>query len=275
MRAAGAGPDHQLVFVDRVLVTLVALRWALSHKVLAVLFGTSASTIDRAVAEVRPLLAVRGFAVPARPGVRLKTLADVFAYDDAEGITLRIDGTEVQVRRPKARRPGRKAFVSGKKKQNTEKATMISDGQGRALWLGAIRPGRMHDATQIRTEGIEEQLRLHPTVRTEVDCGYAGLARDFPDQVGAPPKKPAADAGPSERNFYEHTRRRQSQRRIMVEHAIAEPKQWRPLQRWTGDRDDLPEVIAAIGALVSDRSATRPTRRKPSTELALVSTTAC
>ena len=136
-----------MVFVDRVLVTLVALRWALSHKVLAALFDTSPSTIDRAVLEVRPLLAARGFAVPDRPGIRLKTLADVFAYAEVEGITLRIDATEVQVRRPKAKRPGRKAFISGKKKQNTEKATMISDGQGRTLWLGAIRPGRMHDAT--------------------------------------------------------------------------------------------------------------------------------
>lgn len=261
------------MFVDRVLVTLVALRWALSHRVLAVLFGTCASTVDRAVAEVRPLLAARGFAVPDRPGVRLKTLADVFAYAEAEGITLRIDGTEVQVRRPKAQRPGRKAFISGKKKQNTEKATMISDGQGRELWLGAIRPGRMHDVTQLRTEGIEEQLRLHPSVRVEVDAGYAGLARDFPNQVSAPPKKPDKDAGPCERNMYDYARRRQSQQRIMVEHANAEVKQWRSLQRWTGDRDDLPEVIAAIGALVSDRSAERPTRNKPSTEL--VRTTAC
>ncbi|MDJ0340494.1 transposase [Streptomyces sp. H10-C2] len=274
LRAAGAGPGHQLVFVDRVLVTLVALRWGLSHKVLAVLFEVSASTVDRAVAEVRPLLAARGFAIPDRPGIRLRTLADVFAYAQAEGITLRIDGTEVQVRRPKAHRPGRKAFISGKKKQNTEKATMISDRQGRELWLGAIRPGRMHDATQVRTEGVEEQLRLHPNVRAEVDSGYAGLARDFPGQVSAPPKKPAADAGPSERNFYDYTRRRQSQRRIMVEHAIAEPKQWRSLQRWTGNRDDLPEVIAAIGALVSDRSAKRPTRSKPSTALVLAGSTA-
>lgn len=275
LRAAGAGPDHQLVFVDRVLVTLVALRWALSHKVLAVLFGVSPSTVDRAVAQVRPLLAARGFAVPDRPGTRLKTLADVFAYAEAEGITLRIDGTEVQVRRPKANRPGRKAFVSGKKKQNTEKATMISDGQGRELWLGAIRPGRMHDVTAVRTEGIEEQLRLHPSVKAEVDSGYTGLARDFPGQVGSPPKKPAADAGPSERNAYDHARRHQSQRRIMVEHANAEIKQWRSLQRWTGNRDDLPEVIAAIGALVSDRSAKRPTRSKPGTELVPTRHTAC
>ena len=275
LRAAGAGPDHQLVFVDRVLVTLVALRWALSHRVLAVMFRTSASTIDRAVGQIRPLLAARGFAVPDRPGIRVETLADVFAYAEAEGITLRIDGTEVQVRRPKAKRPGRKAFVSGKKKQNTVKATMISDGQGRQLWLGAIRPGRMHDVTQIRTEGIEEQLRLHPRVKAEVDSGYLGLVRDFPQQVSGPPKKPAANAGPSERNAYEYARHRQSSDRIMVEHAIAEPKQWRSLQRWTGDRDDLPEVIAAIGGLVSDRSAKRPTRRKPSTALVLARSTAC
>jgi len=275
MRAAGAGPDHQLVFVDRVLVTLVTLRWQLSHKVLALLFGVSSSTIDRAVAQIRPLLAARGFAVPDRPGVRLKTLADVFAYAEAEGITLRIDGTEIQVRRPKAHRPGRKAFISGKKKQNTEKAVMISDGQGRQLWLGAIRPGRMHDVTQVRTDGIEEQLRLRPGVRVEVDSGYTGLARDFSGQVSAPPNRPGKDAGPGQRNAYDHARRRQSQRRIMVEHAIAEPKQWRPLQRWTGDRDDLPEVITAIGTLVSDRSAKRPTRRKPSTELVLANPTAC
>jgi DDE superfamily endonuclease len=275
LRAAGAGPDHRLVFVDRVLVTLVALRWQLSHKVLGLLFGVSSSTIDRAVAEVRPLLAARGFAVPDRPGVRLRTLADVFAYAEAEGVALRLDGTEVQVRRPKAGRPGRKEFISGKKKQNTEKATMISDGQGRELWLGAIRPGRMHDVTQIRTEGIEEQLRLHPTVRAEVDAGYPGLARDFPGQVSGPPKKPGKDAGPSEQNMYDNARRRQSQQRIMVEHANAEIKQWRSLQRWTGDRDDLPEVIAAVGALVSDRAAQRPTRRKPSTELVLAGATAC
>ena len=58
------------------------------------------------------------------PFERLETLADVFAYAAAEGVTLRIDGTEVQVRRPRANRTGRKAFVSGNKKQNTMKPTV-------------------------------------------------------------------------------------------------------------------------------------------------------
>jgi DDE superfamily endonuclease len=63
-----------------------------------------------------------------------------------------------QVRRPKAGRPGRAAFVSGKRKQNMIKTTTISDGQERTLWCGAVRPGRMHDQTAMRTEGIAEQF---------------------------------------------------------------------------------------------------------------------
>ncbi|MBU3871039.1 transposase [Streptomyces sp. 4503] len=117
------------MFTDRVLVTLVHLRHRLPHAALAELYGLERSTIARAIGEIRPLLAERGFAVPDRPGVRLRTLADVFAYAAAENVTLRIDGTEAQVRRPKAHRPGRCAFVSGKKKQNTMKTTTISDSQ--------------------------------------------------------------------------------------------------------------------------------------------------
>ena len=40
------------------------------------------------------------FAVPERPGIRLRTLADVFAYAAAEGAGLRIDGTDLEVKRP-------------------------------------------------------------------------------------------------------------------------------------------------------------------------------
>jgi len=186
LRAAGAGADHELPFADRVIATLVILRFQLPHAALAVFYGVHRSTITRAAGEIRPLLAGRGFAVPGKSGLRLHTLADVFAYAAAEGVRLRIDGTEVQVRRPAANRPGRRAFVSGKKKQNTIKSTVISDGRGRLLWLGALRPGRMHDVTALRTEGIEDLLRRHPDVAAEVDTGYQGLARDFPDQVSAP-----------------------------------------------------------------------------------------
>ena len=54
---------------------------------------------------------------------------------------------------------------------------------------------------------------------------------------------------------WERARHAQSSARICVEHAIAGSKHWRPLQRWIGQREDLPETVRAIGSLVSDRAA--------------------
>jgi hypothetical protein len=121
--------------------------------------------VSAAVRQIRPLLANRGFITPT--GVRLRTLADVFAYATAEGLTVRLDGTEIQVRRPRANRPGRRAFVSGKKKQNTIKASLASDQRGRPVWAGAIRPGRMHDQTAVKTEGIDALIQAYPAPNSD------------------------------------------------------------------------------------------------------------
>jgi hypothetical protein len=163
----------------------------------------------------------------------------------------------VQVRRPRANRAGRKALVSGKNKQHTMKPTVVGDGDGRMLWAGATRPGRMHDATAVRTEGIQDLLGCHPQVHAEVDSGDQGLARDVPDQLSAPPRNPAKDAPSEQVVAYQRARRQQSSRRICVEHTIAEPKQWRSLQRSIGRRDCLDETFRAIAGLVSDRTALR------------------
>lgn len=257
LRAPGAGPDHNLVFTDRVIATLVILCFQLPHAALALFYGVDRSTITRAVHEIRPLLAARGFAVPGQPDLRLHTLADVFAYAAAKGVELRIDGTEVQVRRPQANKPGRRAFVSGKRRQNTKRATVITDERGRSLWTGAFRPGRMHDQTALKTEGIWDLFERFPEVRAKVDAGYRGLAKGFPDQVKAPPKTPGKDATPVELANWEEARHQQSSERICVEHANAEHKQWRPLQRWIGRREYYDETHSAIAGLVSDRAAER------------------
>jgi hypothetical protein len=105
---------------------------------------------------------------------------------------------QTQVRRPRAGRPGRRPFVRGKRRQNTVKTTTISDGQGRTLWSGARRPGRVHDQTAVRTEGIAEQFHRHPGVKSEADDGYRGLANEFPDQVSARgPVRPSASCVPA------------------------------------------------------------------------------
>ena len=90
-----------------------------------------------------------------------------------------------------------------------------------------------------------------------VDSGYRGLARDHPDQVIAPPLKPKRDAPADEIAAYETARKAQSSQRIPAEHAIASIRWWRTLQRFTGRRDVLPEVICAVAGLASDRAAAR------------------
>jgi hypothetical protein len=152
-RAAGAGPHHHLGFCDRVLVTLVILRFQLPHQALAVLYGVDRATVTRAVHQIRPLLARRGFAAPDAPGVRLHTLADVFAYAAAHRVQLRIDGTETQVRRPRANRAGRRAFVSGKKKQNTIKTTTMAFS------------ARLRDEVDLDTQSAELLAMIDRTVQ--------------------------------------------------------------------------------------------------------------
>ncbi len=133
----------------------------------------------------------------------------------------------------------------------------------------------MHDQTAVRSEGLAEQFRQRPAVKAKADEGYRGLANEFPDQIDAPPKRPKDDAPTGEHHAWREQRRRQSSARIHVEHTNAEYKQWRPLQRFVGRRKAYAETHLAIAGLVSDRSACRPTRRKPSTELVLARQAAC
>ncbi|MFE6808851.1 transposase family protein [Streptomyces sp. NPDC057681] len=257
LRAAGAGPNHQLVFTDRIIATLVVLRLQLPHAALAALYGVDRSTITRAVHEIRPLLAARGFAVPGCLDLRLRTLEDVFAYAAAEGVELRLDGTEVRVRRPGANKPGRRAFVSGKMRQNTKKATVVTDEQGRTLWAGAFRPGRMHDQTAVKTAGICDLFERYLAVKAKVDAGCQGLAKQFPDRVQAPPLKSKKDPPPDTLAAWDAARHQQSSERICVEHANAEHKQWRTLQRCLGRREYFEESYSAVAGLVSDRTDKR------------------
>jgi hypothetical protein len=120
----GAGAKHRLVFVDRLLATLVHLRHGVTHDVLACWFGVDRSTITRAVGEVRPLLAERGCTVI--PDVRLRSLADVVDHLGASGTTGIVDGTEIRVRRPAAGRKDRDKFISGKNKQNAVKSMVVT-----------------------------------------------------------------------------------------------------------------------------------------------------
>ncbi|MFG2631109.1 transposase family protein [Streptomyces sp. NPDC048473] len=161
-RAVGAGAKHQLVFVDRLLATLVHLRHGATHGVLACWFSVDRSTITRTIGEVRPLLAMRGCTVA--PDVRLRTLAEVIDHLGASRQSGIIDGTEIRVRRPAAGHTGRGKFLSGKNKQNAVKSMVVTDADGRLLFCSPAEPASCADITHARKLGLVWLLADGPRV---------------------------------------------------------------------------------------------------------------
>ncbi|WP_246156946.1 transposase [Streptomyces xiamenensis] len=186
-RAMGAGAKHKLVFVDRLLATLVHLRHGATHDVLACWFGVDRSTITCAVGEVRPLLATRGCTVA--PDVRLRTLAEVIDHLGTSGKSGIIDGTEIRVRRPAAGRRDREKFISGKNKQNAVKSMVVTDAAGRLLFCSPSVPASCADITHARKLGLVELLADGPVVELLADAGYQGLGAQTGGRVVTPPHR--------------------------------------------------------------------------------------
>ncbi|MBB4986660.1 MULTISPECIES: transposase family protein [Streptomyces] len=249
-RAVGAGAKYRLVFVDRLLATLIHLRHGVTHDLLACWFGMDRSTITRAIGEVRPLLAERGCTIS--PGVRLRTLAEVIDHLGASGQTGIIDGTEIQVRRPAAGRKDRDAFISGKNKQNAVKTMVLTDQNGRVLFCSPARPGSCADITHARQLGLVKLLADGPAVEILADAGYQGLGAQTGGRVVTPPHRKFKKNAPDwYEEMYERQRKAHSSRRIRVEHGIAHLKNWRALARHLGRREHMSDTVQAVAGLLS------------------------
>jgi hypothetical protein len=152
---------------DRVLVTLVVRWFQLPHQALAVLVGSTAPPSRGPCRRSGRCWPDGGLPSPASTAGgcgcrRSRTCSPTPTPGGGVGRRRLPD----QVRRPHAHRPGRRAFVSGKRKQNTIKMTTPSDGQGRTLWSGAVRPGQLDDQTEAGP---------HPAVVPADLCGACHL----------------------------------------------------------------------------------------------------
>ncbi|MEV7871407.1 transposase family protein [Streptomyces sp. NPDC088124] len=249
-RAVGAGAKHRLVFVDRLLATLVSLRHGATHNVLACWFGVDRSTITRAIGEVRPLLAERGCTVA--PGLRLRTLTEVIDHLGADGLTGIIDGTEVRVRRPAAGRKDREKFISGKNKQNAVKSMVVTDSKGRLLFCSPAEPASCAAITHARKLGLVKLLADGPAVEILADAGYQGLGAQTGGRVVTPPHRKFKKNPPEwYEEMHEHQRKAHSSRRIRVEHGIGHLKNWRALARHHGRREHMSDIVQAVAGLLS------------------------
>lgn len=249
-RAVGAGAKHRLVFVDRLLATLVHLRHGVTHDVLACWFQVDRSTITRAVGEIRPLLAERGCTVG--PGLRLRTLAEVVEHLGATAATGIIDGTEIRVRRPKAGSKDRDAFISGKSRQNAVKAMVVTDEDGWMLFCSPAVPGSCADITHARQLGLVRLLADGPPVQILADAGYQGLGAQTGGRIVTPPVRKFKKNAPDwYEPIYQRQRKAHSSQRIRVEHGIAHMKNWRSLARHLGRREHMSHTVQAVAGLLS------------------------
>ncbi|MEV6365245.1 transposase family protein [Nocardia asteroides] len=254
VRAPGAGARYRLVFLDRLLVTLVALRHGVTHDVLAAWFGVDRSTVTRVIGEIRPILAERGCRI--ENGTRLRDLHDVIEYlGSAEDYAI-LDATEVRVRRPAAHAVDRDRFVSGKSRQNAIKSMVITDSVGRVLFCGATVPGSVADITQARDSSLTGLLTGSGAL-VLADAGYQGLNAETGGAVITPPHRKFRRNPPA---WYEqhHRAERQahSRRRIRVEHGIAHLKNWRALARHLTRREGFDHTVRAVAGLLSDHQHT-------------------
>jgi hypothetical protein len=179
-RAEEAGARHQLFFVDRLVVTLIHLRHDLPHSVLGLLFGVDRSTVTRAIGEIRTLLAERGCAVPDRPGLRLRALADVSP-------TLRPKGSSCVWTTPRSRSAGHR--LAAVDVAHTSRARRCPRTLSASSWSRSLV--RLDAATallQQRTPDIEQAMALGREAlrlcrETPISSVYQ-RSRDLHEQAG-------------------------------------------------------------------------------------------
>jgi hypothetical protein len=253
-RAFGAGRKHEVPFAGRLLTTLVYLRWNVTFRMLAATFGSNKDTLQRAVAELTPLLAARGITAP--DGTRLgdddALRAQLRALSKAQRAAL-IDGSFVPIPRPgKGGWEAQKAQYSTHRHRHVNTFQALTDDHGNLLWVGDARDGNTHDLSAIATSNAAGVL-ADSEVSVLADKAYIGikaklgLADAFTPRRRRKHDTRTEAVHDSEREFNTELARQ----RVHVEHAIRRLKTNKILHGYRRRRDTLTDTIRACAALTT------------------------
>lgn len=163
--------------------------------------------------------------LPERKPEKLKQV-----LEKCPGLEFIIDGTERGIARPKDKEK-QKSYYSGKKKRHTVKNNLISDRQGRVLFLSQTAEGKKHD----KKLADEENYQFPEGSKLGKDTGYQGYE---PDGVITfqPKKKPkGGELTESEKEKNQEI----AKERIEIEHNISGVKRSRIVHDIFRNRKDL------------------------------------
>ena len=253
-RAYGAGRPQGLPFAGRLLLVLMYLRWNVPYRFLAAVFGTNKDTINRAVAEMTPLLAKVG--ITAADGTRVgdeAALTEQLAkLSDAQRGAL-IDGSFVPIPRPsKGGWEAQKAQYSTHRHRHVNTFQAITDDHGALLWVTPAVDGSTHDLTAIFDSSAAGPL-ADSEVTVLADKAYIGIKAKLGLAGAFTPRKRRRDDDRAESviDAEKDFNRELAIQRVRVEHAIRRLKTNKILHGYRRHRDTLTDTIAACAALAT------------------------
>jgi IS5 family transposase len=259
-RAAGAGRRHTLAPRTRLLLVLVWLRVYPTYELLGWLFELDKSNAwhnTQDVLEILDTMTDFPFDRPDPDRRKLQTAEAVMAaFPEVRVI---IDAKEQGFRRP-AGWDRQKPFYSGKKKRHTVKNQVACTPGGRIVSIPTAAPGRTHDLTVLRYNGLLDRLPTGAGVMT--DKGYIGAAAD----AGA---RPLVIPTRATKNHPLTDDQKASNRvisgcRVVVEHVMAQLSRFQVLrQTFRSVFGRHTRVFRVVALLVDRRSAVTPLKTYP------------
>lgn len=254
-RVLGAG-RKPLAFSARLFAALVQLRWNLPYRTTGALLGISKDMVQRSEVELLPLLAEYGITAP--DGTRIgdaETLTGVLAKLTDEHRAVLLDGSYVPTNRPGGGWEAQKSEYSTHRHRHCRTFQAISTDQGELLWVGAVEPGSTHDLTAIAGAETEVVIPLRTSkIPLIADKGYIGIkARLKLDADVFTPRRRKKDdtRGEAVRNAEKEFNTAIARRRVRVEHAFSDMKEFKTLHRSRRHSDHLGLTVRAIAALVT------------------------
>lgn len=252
-RAVGAGRVHSLPFAGMLLLALMYLRWNVTLRFLAAVFGTDKDIVHRAVKQLTPLLAAHGITAPdgSRIGDTDALEAQLKALSDAERAAL-VDGSFVPIPRPGQGWEAQKAQYSPHRHRHVNTFQALTSDTGELLWVTDACPGNTHDLTGIATSAAAGPLAASG-VTVLADKAYIGIAARLGLAQAFTPKRRRKTDGRSEsiREAEGEFNTVLARQRVHVEHAIRRLKGNKVLHSYRRRGDTLTATISACAALVT------------------------
>jgi DDE superfamily endonuclease len=254
-RALGAGRKHVLPFAGRLLLAVMYLRWNVTMRFLAEAFGSDKDMVQRAVAELTPLLAQHGITGPdgTRVGNDDVLRAQLRALSKDQRAVL-IDGSFVPVPRPgNGGWNAQKAQYSAHRHRHVNTFQALTDDLGNLLWVGDACDGNTHDLTAIAASAAAGVL-ADSEVTVIADKAYIGIKAKLGLAHAFTPyrRRKKNDTRPEPvRGTEGEFNTELARQRVHVEHAIRRLKTNKVLHGYRRRRPTLTDTIRACATLAT------------------------